>query len=46
MNLDIQPHLQCTHVQMLMNTRKAYCIDAQSEHNAYGFNTVEMVTPF
>lgn len=31
---------------MLINTQRAYCIDAKSEHNAYGFNTMEMVTQF
>jgi len=45
-NLEIHTHLQCTHVQMLKNTQKAHCTDARSEYDAYGFNTVEMVTPF
>lgn len=31
---------------MLINSQRAYCVDAKSEYDAYGFNTMEMVTPF
>lgn len=32
---------------MLTHTQRACCwMDARSEYDAYGFNTMEMVTPF